>query len=332
MSNILSHYESIKELLNNEMCKPRFADLHTSNKCNQFCNGCAYSEKLNNKTISYRNHKKILDDLIDLGVEGFDFAGGGDPLLIPKITDLWHYLHKRKKHFGIITNGTLMKDIIADTALKYSTYIRISLEASSVDDYIKYKNVKENSWYSVLSNIQELITKRNETNSKCEISVKYAIGKSLRGQKHIDNGILLGMQLGVDSIQFKDLRHDPEELSLQDKLVENNYLKSKNNSKLKFWIVPVNDNKIPQCWLNPLHLVVDYLGNVYLCCFYYYRNESHKLGNMLETPIKDLWYSKKHKELIKNIDKTQCQKVDCKFFKHHEIVEKAFKNGAVEFL
>lgn len=332
MDNVLSHYESINELKNHTMCKPRFADLHTSNCCNQHCKGCAYSGQLDKQRLDYKQHIQLLDDLIDLGVNGFDFAGGGDPLLLDNICGLWDHLLNKNKHFGVITNGSLLTNELIDKIANSATYARISLEASDQDLYCSYKQVPKKMWDTVLDNIDKLVKVRNRNKTDCEISIKFSIGKSLRGIEHINNAIQLGHQLGVDKIQFKCLRHEPEELSQDEKEIENEYFLIRDDPKVFHWIMPMDKTDIPQCWLNPLHIVVDFLGDVYLCCYYYYRNDQLKLGNMFQTPLKDLWYSDRHWELISNINKNDCSKVDCKFFRWHHVVDKAFTNGRIEFL
>jgi len=89
---------------------------------------------------------------------------------------------------------------------------------------------------------------------------------------------------------------------------------------------------VPQCWLSPIHTVVDYLGDVYICCYYYYRMEEMNLGNMLRKPFSELWYSPEHWNKIQDIDKEECRRVDCKFFAHHQKVKEAFVNGRQDFL
>lgn len=334
-NRILTYYTEIQQLKRGEMCSPRFADLHTSNRCNHNCVGCAYKDGLNNKIMTFDEHNKVVDDLLDLGVKGFDFAGGGDPLMIPYLSDIFDKIKKANCYYGIITNGSLLTDDLIRQIIDQATYIRISLEASCKEEYRKYKKVRAKEWYRVLDNISKLVKEKIKNKSNCEIGIKFSVGKSFRGARHYRNAMSLGNELCVDNIQFKALRHKPEELTLIEKgkenIIYNKIFKSKHyGMKLKKWILPVND--IPQCWLNPLHIVVDYLANVYICCYYYYRYDDHKIGNMFKKPLKDLWYSDYHKKLIMQIDKNECKKVDCKFFYHHKDAEQMLNGGSYEFL
>lgn len=333
LSKILSHYTAIEQLRKGEMCKPRFVDLHISNACNQKCDGCAYKGLLDVSLMTKKDAFNTIKQFIDFGVKGFDFAGGGEPLVLPYLSELWNYIKERNCYFGVITNGTMLDPNTMDQIIEQGSYIRISLEATNIEDYCLYKNVAPYHWLKVSDNISYLVAKKRHTKSNCEIGLKYAVGESFRGHHHYLGGVGLGLGFGVDNVQFKALRHEPEELSLKEKEMENYYLLSVKKEApkdfVRSWIVPHTD--IPQCWLNPLHTVVDHLGNIYLCCYYYYR-DNHCIGNILKDSLEELWFSDKHKEMIKSIKKEECAVVDCKFFHHHNDLEKAMLNGRWEFL
>lgn len=335
INNILTHYEAISQLKNGIMCNPRFADLHTSNRCNQACRGCAYKNDIDNTIISEKNHFKILEDLLKIGVKGFDFAGGGDPLALPYIENLWKYIIQNNANFGIITNGTMLTNAQMEYIIKYATYIRISLEGSTEKEYCEYKDVSSSHWHKVLSNIKNLVSLRKKLKSNCDISIKFSVSKSLRGIEHYASGVILSKLLNIDYTTFKALRHFPEELSEEEKIFEDRLLGQcvrEQDGSINKQIIPISFKNVPQCWLNPLHIVVDYLGNVYLCCYYYYRKEKHRIGNMLKDNLSDIWHSKDHWKSIREIDREDCSKVDCKFFNHHIIIEEASNNGKWEFL
>jgi pyruvate-formate lyase-activating enzyme len=284
----------------------------------------------NNKAMKEKDCKKIISDLINFGSTTFDFTGGGEPFVVPYLSDVFHLIAEKDCNYGIITNGTLLIDSLCYQIVKQATYIKISLEASNPKDYCKYKRIFERHWHQVLDNIESLVFYKKQTKSNCEIRIKFAVSKSLRGEKHYKDAFYLKEELGVDSIQFKAMRHQPEELSLKEKRVEEKILKSlKHPSNCYYWIVPEKPTK---CWLSPVQTSIDYAGNVYLCCYFYYRGKEHWLGNMLEKPIKSIWYSPQHQQKIQNIDIKQCSKVDCKFFKHHNIINEATKANAWNFI
>ena len=335
---ILTHYDSIKMLQDGKMPNPYFVDLQISNKCNQNCNGCAYRNLLphDGKMMSKDNAIKIVNDLMDLGVRGFDFCGGGEPTTIPYLSEVWNIIKSRGGYYSLITNGTLLTDEIIIQLAEQATYVRFSFEASYSEEYCKYKNVGTSHWDKLLLNTKKIIEIKKDMDSNCEVGIKFAIGKSLKGFYHYQCALTLYKDLQPDNIQLKALRHEPEELSIEEKIKENVLLwtvfRNEDSDLVRSWIVPKDNKNIPQCWLNSLHTVVDEKGNVYICCYFYYRGKEHLLGNMLEQPIKDIWYSKQHIEKVKGISREKCKEVDCKFFRHHKDVEDVLKNGKHMFL
>ena len=332
LNNVLSHRLAIKELQKGGMCPPRFADLHTSNRCNHGCVGCAYASHLDNAIMNEKDHTKIVSDLMRIGVTAFDFAGGGEPLVLPYIENIFDMIHEKDCNYAVITNGSLLNSSRIEKIIRQATYIRVSLEAVNSKLYQQYKQVGPKMWDVVTANIENLVAEKKAQNSSCEIGLKFSVGKSLRGLDVYKEGIELGKKMQVDNVQFKALRHEPEELSYEEKVEEDSFLSSlAPDLFVRKWIVPADDGDIPQCWLNPLHVVVDYNGDAYLCCYYYYRN-NHCIGNMLRDSIEDFWFKKAHKDLVKGIEKDECAKVDCKFFRHHKIVSTEFCRGKVDFL
>jgi len=336
-TNILTHYESIQKLKRGEMCAPRFCTLQTSNRCNQNCMGCSFGHhdiRLNNEIMSFDNHLKILDQLINIGVKGFEFCGGGEPTCLPYLLDCMKYLVDRKCNVGLITNGVFLNNELMEFVINYGTYIRVSMETGCEELYIKYKRCPDNHYTKVVTNLKHLLLLKRKIKSMCDVSLKFDISKTLQGDFHIKQSFKIAKEMNYSTVQFKFLRHEPEELSFMERMYQREILLKKGRELGMGVGVPdvSNNEEVPQCWLNPLHIVVDYLGDVYLCCYYYYREKEHKIGNMLQQSLEDIWYSSQHWEKIKQINKNKCAAVDCKFFEHHHIINKAFINGRENYL
>ena len=339
MSNVLMRWDDVLKLRSGEKVVPKFVDLHPSYSCNCNCEGCAYAGRLDGSSMSMTKLIEAIDILCAAGTQAFDFAGGGEPTVMPRLDTILRHVTVKNAAYGLITNGISMTDDLKSALLDGGTYVRFSLEASNQESFEKYKKVSHHMMSKIFRNISELVIEKRRGKSKLEISLKFSVGKSLRGRKHYENAIRLALDLGVDRCDIKALRHDPEELSVKERIDEHGTLLDVLRGinpiiPVNVWIVPFPEKAIPQCWLNPLHTVVDYKGDVYLCCYYYYRPEKHWIGNLFDhdRPFKKFWMGPEHMEKIKGIDKAECSKVDCKFFRHHLDVGKALTNGAAYFL
>lgn len=339
MANFFHRWADLQKLERGEIVSPHFIDCHWSYICNQDCQGCAYAGKLNTEKKMWLPEDKAFDftdQFMNAGVKAFDFAGGGEPTIPPYMPKLLEHIGKRGGTFGIITNGTLLRGPLLDAALKYGTYIRCSVEATNPEDYAAYKCVDDGHWTTVMANLKAAIEKRNEIKSPLEISVKFAVGKRLRGVQHYVDGIALGQKLGANRITFKSLRECPDELSPEEKAAEDRLLRvllaSVDAPNVHHWITPWKVEDIAQCWISGMHALSEWDANLYICCFHQWRKDKHRLGNMYEKKFAEIWYSDEHKAKQAGIDKHHCAKADCKFFQKHKEYADAKRGGTAGML
>jgi radical SAM protein with 4Fe4S-binding SPASM domain len=208
------------------------------------------------------------------------------------------------------------------------------LEASNKADYAKYKQVHEESWDTVMDNVRNLVLLKHRLGSQCSVGIKFAVSKSLRGQQHYEDGLQLANDLGVDRVTFRALRGVDEELEQSEAAAENMLLDDaiallSPKARVARSLVKAGFDKVPQCWLNPIHTVMNWKGDLFICCYYYFRRDRHLIGNIFEQDFKGMWYSDKHKELIKNIRRHECHTVDCKFFGYHDEFAETDKVGSL---
>ena len=337
LTNAIHRWDDVLTLAKGGLVMPHVATLHTCNLCNQFCVGCAYRGKHDKSVLDYEGHIKAINILCENGVKAFEFCGGGDPALIEGLPDIMRYMSEKKlvRGIGLMTNGLEMSDELMKALISYGAYVRISMEAANLEDYMQYKNVPKRHFTTVIDNVRKLVNRRNNVGSKLEISLKFAVGKSLRGYQHYLGMNHLAGFLQVDKFFVKPLRHEPEELTLIERLEELKVFQKVYTSMLR--VVPVKQSFISTmvanpCWLNPLHTVMDHLGNLYICCYYYYREESHKIGNIFYKDFRDIWFGEEHRKKIRSIKREDCDKVDCKYFEHHKAVNELIDKGTIYFL
>ena len=338
-SNIIHRYDDILRLREGKKVYPHFVTMQTCSVCNQKCAGCAYSGQHNGQILSLTDHITAIDKLMKVGVKSFEFCGGGEPSLIPGLHRIIAYIGVNGGHVGLMTNGVSLTPEVIQAMCLWGTYIRFSLEASSEDDYLAYKN--SNAWQSVLATVENTLRARFETsNCLLQVGLKFAVGKSLRGSEHYMNALeLAAIYNGVDRVTFNLLTNCDEELCQGDIIKEAALLGIAIGKYKETWAFEVVDNvrhlydsMIPQCYLNPLHTVIDETGDMYICCYYNYRQEKHRVGNIIHDDFEKIWMSEEHLAKIASIDRSECAKVRCKFFDHHKAVKDFELNGRGFFL
>lgn len=325
---VLSRYQEAIMLKEDKMPAPRMAIIYPNYVCNHRCIGCDYTDL--NKTrhsLSEREFIDIIEQLIDIGIKGIEFCGGGEPTLHPSLPWIIDKLIKHNISFGFLTNGTNLNQELQLKLVKYGSYCRISLESATekMFDYYKRPINEKAGFKNVIRNIENLVKLRNKylSETKLQISLKYAVDRN--NYPDVLRAIILANKLKVDSIQFKLIRNMHSEL--RDKKLIDSLKKRIEDIKDKYpgirIIVDFEKSKLKtNCWLSPLQLVVDPFGDVYICCYYRHRMAEHCLGNMLKTKLRNIWYSQEHWVKIANIKIADCNKYDCRFHYYNELMQK----------
>lgn len=334
---ILSFYHELRDIKKGKMSSPRFLILYPTNLCPFNCNFCDY-EVLNKKKKKYlkRDHwKKILNEFRDLGGMGLELCGGGEPLATPHINELIDYSVSLGLKFGILTNGFFIdkKKLpkLYESIINNCSYVRVSMESGSQEMFEKVRRVNH-SFERILDNVTEMIQDKNDS---LQISYKYTIGRYC-DLDDIKRAIELAEERKFDSIQFKPAMNvDDKFRGVRFELEQNiKEIAAKILDKTKL-VCNLSRYYLPKsigCFTNPIQTVIDYNGDVFICCYYRHRTEEHRLGNIFDNSLEEIWYSDKHWNKIKNIDVNKCNAYDCRFIRYNMIASNFLRYGQLEFI
>jgi radical SAM protein with 4Fe4S-binding SPASM domain len=208
-------------------------------------------------------------------------------------------------------------------------FIRIAYDASTRETYKKVHRVDD---FQKLIETIKLLVEHKENNKKVKtlIGLKYLVSKI--NYNEITDATVQAKELGVDYIRFKALRNSKYEISKGEEDKANYFIeKSKHLSNKKFKVFgSVEKTHIKErCILNPLHPVIDYSGDLYMCAFFHHRKKSHRIGNIYKNSFQDIWYSKEHYEKFNKTKLEECCVYDCPLHKQNEIARKAIKEGGM---
>jgi radical SAM protein with 4Fe4S-binding SPASM domain len=329
-NKILAMYPLAKRILEGKMVYPLMAVVYPSYVCNHNCQGCSY-EELNRKEnvfLDPKNFVKLLKSLHSLEVKSIEFSGGGEPTLHPQFCELVNWALKEGFELGLLTNGSLLSGRIADLVVDHFTYIRVSIDASDMRVYNRiHRPLEIHGFETILNNLEEVLSKKIKKNSKLTVGAKVLVCQT--NMNFIEDIVNLTKDIGCDYVQFKPMRNAkdallPEQVALVDDLIKALQVKY-----YPFLIYGgVKDSKSTRkCWLSPIHILVDPLGDVYPCTHYQYRMESIRIGNLFEQSLKKTWFSSRHKEVIRNLKIEECNLVDCRWHYYNEIMWQVIKEN-----
>jgi MoaA/NifB/PqqE/SkfB family radical SAM enzyme len=192
---------------------------------------------------------------------------------------------------GLVTNGVLLGTLNNPEAFKF---IRVSLDAASHSIYASIKGKKLLG--TVLTNIKDLVSKRNRVTEFPTIGISYVVCDQNRNE--IDAAKKIQKELGIDYIQFKpvSLPNLTSELKIDNgegTIITNRY--------------KALDN-LP-CLFSSLIGVIGANGKCYFCC--QKRGESSfELGDLRKDSFGVIW--KRHIDL--NPDISNC--VSCRYMNY----------------
>jgi len=322
-------YHAANEIDKGNIPKPRMAFLTPTYRCNQRCYYCFYKDWNNTSKIEQTNMiPHILENLKSINVKSIEFEGGGDPLVFDDIESIFKQAYNMGFKLGLLTNGVLFKDDVADTFLRLGNYVRISLDTVDPELYKKIRGTDDLP--IVLQNLKNAVELKQLKKYKCEISIKVGISEYVTLDK-IKDVYEYFEDFGLSNIQVKNLWNANGKHFRKD-IIKSKLTSISKKHTLLIEKVMYSKNMAEQCWLTPVNIAVDVYGDVYICAYYMFRKESMTIGNLYDTPLSELWGSERHKEVILNIKKTECLQHDCRFQKYMQVIRKQQALGSWEFL
>jgi len=321
---ILTHYPAARTILDGEMPPPRTAIVYPTYVCNQNCMWCEYAEDNQDLhcMMSDDQLRGLIEDLRDLGVRRVEFCGGGEPTLHPLLPGLIRDMKAAGMSTGLLTNGTRLRGELAEAVVDCASYVRVGFDAANAATFDRVKRPKTAAagFDGVCENVAGLLALRAARGGNVLISMKVIL--SADNCTEVEACVQLARRLGVDSVQFKAARLCDTELSGEQAAAVTAELDRLRGESADLSIVGGVEkvNMTRPCWLTPLQIMVDTLGDVFLCCYYRHRKASHRFGNAFEESLRDIWHSQRHWDAIRGIKPPECNLLDCRFVRYNDIM------------
>jgi len=316
------HFSSkLNDILNNRLSPPLHIRLKPTNKCNHNCYYCCYRSRnlhLNelfdpNDEIPFWKMQEIIEDFKYMGIKAVTFSGGGEPLVYPYFIETIKMILDAKIKIGVLTNGGMLKGKIAGILSKGASWVRVSMDAVDPILYSKIRNVNNNEFKNVCSNIKLFAKNKSK---KCQLGVNFIINKY--NYKDVYAFLSFMKKLGVNHVKVSEsVISQDREKNREYYLPILNAIKQQikkaifDLSNKSFFIIDKIDTfnskdncyekKYSKCPFAQFLTVIAADMNVYICQDKAYTKKG-KLGSLKNEKFKDVWFSKNTKRKLLSIN------------------------------
>lgn len=296
---------------NKEMLAPLHIRIKPTNVCNHHCYYCAYRTKkmqigkdmVESNFIPRIKMLELIDDMIKMQVPAVTFSGGGEPFCYPYLLEAVHKLSSSSVKFAALTNGSLLKDEVAEAFAAHAKWVRISIDGWDDDSYSAYRRVSHGEFSKVIANIKNFKKMRKA----CYLGVSIIVDR--KNSAHLYRLIKKLKDCGVDSVKIapsiasdsrkKNNAYHEKILPVVKKQI---YRSTKEFTKNGFEIfdsyhsqLETFEKKYTWCPYLQILPVIGADQNVYSCQDKAYNLDQGLIGSIKNQRFSDFWFSDKHK-------------------------------------
>ncbi len=271
--------------------------------CNLKCYYCNSYRYMDDYQKMSRGHMvKMIDFMADWGVKGLCFGGGGESLLNKDMWDLSSYMSAKGIQPAIITNGTVVNNVILEN-MRSCKWVAVSVDAATPETFLKIKGV--DLFDKVISNMRQMVGKTR---------LAYRVLLTTENSHEVYKACLLAKDIGVDTFHVRPVdlgRWDytgNKTLTVNVEDIKEQFEKCHELETPTFKVQTLThkfgDNfevkhNFTKCLATPICITMCTDGNCYLCPDHRVE-ERFKLGS--QDNISEWWGGDAHRELVKSID------------------------------
>lgn len=269
----------------------------------------------------------------DFGVEACEFSGGGEPTVNKDFAKIFEAASDMGYVLGLITHACnpMPLELLASRA----KYVRCGLDAATQETHTKIKQ-KDGKFGKAIENIKELVRLRDKREGERALKGEWPVQPDFTvGIKIVLNSInehevldmvRMARNLDVDYMQLKyehssDHHISEGRLDQLRQLFKDYELENEHTWQRTRILGNVDHQKATtQCFMSPIHTVVDSMGQLLQCCFF----DKYPIGTIRQ-PIREIWGGEQHRAAMAKSSVKECGNLDCRwnFFntKMKEVIE-----------
>ncbi|WP_373071988.1 radical SAM/SPASM domain-containing protein [Sulfurimonas sp.] len=282
-----------------------------TNVCNHDCWYCAYKadnlqlgqDMVERDYIPHDKMMQIIDDCKEMGIKAITFSGGGEPFTYRYFTDTIKKVIESNISFASLTNGSRLKDEIAELFAYNATWVRVSIDGYDDESYAEYRGVKIGEFSKIVDNMKKFASLPNRT---CNLGVSFIVDN--KNYSKIYEFSQLMKDIGVDSIKISPCIVDNDgtknneyhkpfydqakamSIKVKQELEDNNF----EVNELYHWQEEASAKDYEWCPYSQILPVIGADLNIYPCQDKAYNLDNGLMGSIKDSSFKEFWFSDKN--------------------------------------
>ncbi|MBM3245882.1 MAG: radical SAM protein [Candidatus Omnitrophica bacterium] len=307
---LMYHLPRVNDWLQGRSIYPVYMEISPAGSCNHRCVYCAldfmeYQPRFLNAGI----FKERLSEMARLGVKSIMYAGEGEPFLHQDMAQIIAFTKKSGIDTAVTTNAVLFDRRAADKTLPFLSWIKVSVNAGIKGTYAKIHRAKPGDFERVLDNMAYAAELKRKRGYACALGMQLVL---LPENAHeVSTLAKKAKAAGMDYLVVKPYSQHPLSKTNRYRNIKyNNYLKLaqdllKFNDEdfhvifrihtMKKWDTARRPYK--HCYALSFWAYIDAAGDLWACSIYLTKDK-FRLGNIYRSSFKDIWESRKRKELV----------------------------------
>jgi len=367
-TNWVFHDHIVEKVLEGDYqgIKPYCAEFVATANCSNRCPSCSYKliKKLTgvwerNDFRDPESHmqgvefgKEMLDKVIDAGVRGIIFTGGGEPFLFRGLEDLVGHATKRNCDSVVYTNGNAVSEKRIYKTLEASPkLVRVSLNCGTDEIYDSFHRPLSGGALKRTLNTIETLARGSLNNDETKIGVGVIMNEvnknDLVETANRIREIVDKTSGGVDFVMYRPCFDNYTDHQLANDLLDEAYetvetgvknvLKDTGvdviNVKCRYDALKEDTRNYKECRGTGLYAEVAPSGKLYSCCDRNL-NPKYEFGDLTKNSFDEIWQSENREKVLDYVNSRACIMCPpgCKPHETNiqfEQIEKLRKNGGI---
>ena len=320
-NKVLNHPKKYLEWYENgDTSGPVTIKIDLTNVCNHDCPGCIDYELIHNdnNSLSFELFDDLLDSFKKCGVKAINYTGGGEPTTHKQFDKIIKLTHDKGFKIGLICNGSMFHKWNMRELLPMFSWIRISLDAYSVETH-KKTHGKTANFNRTVKNLKLLSTLKRMYKYETTIGAGYITNQYADMDRELHKFIEVCKNAKIDYAQLRPsfgFLYDYK--SVNSKELDKIFSKAKSYADEKFSVV-IDEGKYKKILegrgtcrtYNFCHAqsfkstTITATGDVYICCSLTGKKEGW-IGNIKFKKFDDIWNSKMRKNTLEKLNVAKC--------------------------